>query len=63
MFLGMQDFDFAQILYRVYAYRFDNQVTNGKLVKKYCLVVNLRNILFVKRIESLLHIASQKFEF
>jgi len=51
------------ILYRVYTCRFDNQVPNGKLVKKYFLVVKLAQYLFVKKIESLLHIASKKFEF
>jgi len=46
------------ILRRVYTCRFDNQVTNEKLTKKYFLVVEMRNSLFVKWIESLLHNAS-----
>jgi len=54
----------TDILCRVYICRFNNQVPIGMLVKKYTfLLSSSRNILLVKKIESLLHTASKKFEF
>jgi len=50
-------------LCRVYTCSFDNQVPNEKLVKSTFRLSSSHNILFVKKMESLLHTASKKFEF
>jgi len=51
------------LLCRVYTCRFNNQVPNGKLVKSTFLLSSSRNILFVKKIENLLHTTSKKLSF